>query len=471
LGLCEVVCSLADAVAAKYDNRSGWHNLLIHILRSAPICRDAGRLDAWDEAFRAAATGAISVKVAALTGGVMKSMFLNMLMKAMELLVVAALCGPAVLIYQSQAAQAPQDKPAVSQADDEESVAARGQEASQPRIWLLENRNEVTTIKPDGSDRRVLLVGQKMLRWVSPARRLVWFDGKDGRLPDPIPPLQPDGTQKRDGLTVHIRPFNDQPATPRQRQRIRQLIADLDSDAFTVREKASHDLAELGEVADADMRKALAGKTSAEARRRLQNLLEKLDAQSKNLGVPSVDHAFVARDGRTLLTRGRTFMDDAALIDAETGKRTPFKLPASIGWAVDLAPDRSWVLGLEAKKGVARLHKVPLHGGEPVLLTGRLFTSLGRISPDGERVVVTDGRGDLYVINVATQKATKLPAPKDAKRVWSWGEWSLDSQHLVCAWGEQFNGGKTRIAICDASGKEAKFILTADKCVVPIGWR
>jgi hypothetical protein len=52
MALCEVVGSLADAVAAKHDNRSGWHNLLIHILRAAPIYRDAGRLDAWDEAFR-----------------------------------------------------------------------------------------------------------------------------------------------------------------------------------------------------------------------------------------------------------------------------------------------------------------------------------------------------------------------------------------------------------------------------------
>jgi hypothetical protein len=52
LGLCEIVGSLADAVAAKHGNRSGWQDLLLHILRSAPGYRDAGRLDAWDEAFR-----------------------------------------------------------------------------------------------------------------------------------------------------------------------------------------------------------------------------------------------------------------------------------------------------------------------------------------------------------------------------------------------------------------------------------
>ncbi len=52
MGLCEVVGCLADAVAARHSDRRGWHNLLIHILRAAPIYRDAGRLDAWDEAFR-----------------------------------------------------------------------------------------------------------------------------------------------------------------------------------------------------------------------------------------------------------------------------------------------------------------------------------------------------------------------------------------------------------------------------------
>lgn len=52
MGLCEIVGSLADAVAATQDDRSGWQNLLLHILRSAPIYRDADRLDVWDEAFR-----------------------------------------------------------------------------------------------------------------------------------------------------------------------------------------------------------------------------------------------------------------------------------------------------------------------------------------------------------------------------------------------------------------------------------
>jgi hypothetical protein len=49
--LCESVALLADVVAAEYDSRSEWEDLLLHLLRSAPIYRDARRLDAWDMAF------------------------------------------------------------------------------------------------------------------------------------------------------------------------------------------------------------------------------------------------------------------------------------------------------------------------------------------------------------------------------------------------------------------------------------
>jgi hypothetical protein len=130
------------------------------------------------------------------------------------------------------------------------------------------------------------------------------------------------------------------------------------------------------------------------------------------------------------------------------------------------------VLAVECKEG-PRLHKVPQGGGKPVLLTGRLCTSLGRISPDGKRVLVTaweNGAGELYMIDVATQKATKVPAPA-GKYVWSWGEWSPDGRHLVCAWGERFDDGPTHVAVCGAGGKDAKVILTAQKSVLPIAWR
>lgn len=49
-----------------------------------------------------------------------------------------------------------------------------------------------------------------------------------------------------------------------------------------------------------------------------------------------------------------------------------------------------------------------------MLLTGRLYTSLGRISPDGKRILVTafeNAASELYNIDGATRKATKVPGP------------------------------------------------------------
>jgi RNA polymerase sigma factor (sigma-70 family) len=354
-------------------------------------------------------------------------------------------------------------------------VPGRGRQPKAPpggRIWLLEGRSAVASLRPDGSDRRTLLAGQGMLRWVSPAAKVVWFDGKDGRPPDPIPAPRPDGNPDRAGLTLHVRPLADKTADARQRREIGRLLADLGSERFSVREKASRGLADFGELAGPQLRRALAGAPPPEVRRRLERLLRRLAARARNLGIPSEDYTFFARDGRTLLTRGFATRR-SALVDAVTGERSPFTLPPGFEWAVDLAPDRSWVLALETKNG-PRLHKVPLRGGTPVLLTGRLYTSLGRISPDGRRVLVTayeKAASEVYVIEVATRKATKIPVPAGARRVWSWGEWSPDGRHLVCAWGERFGGGKTRVAVCDPGGREAHLILTAENCVLPIAWR
>jgi hypothetical protein len=59
--------------------------------------------------------------------------------------------------------------------------------------------------------------------------------------------------------------------------RLVQLIADIDNDEFTVREKATAELEELGELAAPSLRKALESDPSPEARRRLEKLLGKAD--------------------------------------------------------------------------------------------------------------------------------------------------------------------------------------------------
>jgi RNA polymerase sigma factor (sigma-70 family) len=59
-------------------------------------------------------------------------------------------------------------------------------------------------------------------------------------------------------------------------QRLQQRIADLDSDQFTVREKAREELEKLGELAEPALRTALNGQPSLEVRLRVERLLERL---------------------------------------------------------------------------------------------------------------------------------------------------------------------------------------------------
>lgn len=58
---------------------------------------------------------------------------------------------------------------------------------------------------------------------------------------------------------------------------IQQLIRDLDNDGFTVREKATAELGRLGEFAEPDLRRALRGPISPEARLRVERLLEQVE--------------------------------------------------------------------------------------------------------------------------------------------------------------------------------------------------
>lgn len=62
-------------------------------------------------------------------------------------------------------------------------------------------------------------------------------------------------------------------------QRLTRLIADLDSDDFKTRESASKELAMLGQSAEKALREELKGKPTLELRRRIQDLLAKLDGR------------------------------------------------------------------------------------------------------------------------------------------------------------------------------------------------
>lgn len=96
---------------------------------------------------------------------------------------------------------------------------------------------------------------------------------------------------------------------PASSERLARWIADLDSDRFELRERATRELEELGELAEAALRKLLAGKPSLEARRRAEGLLTKLRGPStsperlRSLRAVEVLEHIGTEPARQLLTR------------------------------------------------------------------------------------------------------------------------------------------------------------------------
>jgi hypothetical protein len=74
------------------------------------------------------------------------------------------------------------------------------------------------------------------------------------------------------------------PESARDVPRIRRLIADLDDDRFTVRERASRELAELGVLAEPNLRQALRDGGSAELTNRVEALLSALNPHALGPG-------------------------------------------------------------------------------------------------------------------------------------------------------------------------------------------
>jgi WD40 repeat protein len=70
------------------------------------------------------------------------------------------------------------------------------------------------------------------------------------------------------------------PVAAVENEKLTRLIAALDSDQFAARQKAAADLARLGELAEPALRKALAGNVSAEARKHLEELLDRVERRA-----------------------------------------------------------------------------------------------------------------------------------------------------------------------------------------------
>jgi RNA polymerase sigma factor (sigma-70 family) len=76
-------------------------------------------------------------------------------------------------------------------------------------------------------------------------------------------------------LRGHLRPVAAADA-----ERVKRLIADLDADAFAVRERATKELEKLGESIEPFLRQAVQGTPALELRRRVDRLLDKLTGDS-----------------------------------------------------------------------------------------------------------------------------------------------------------------------------------------------
>ncbi len=74
-------------------------------------------------------------------------------------------------------------------------------------------------------------------------------------------------------LKAHLHPVE-----PVRREQIDRWIADLDADAFEVRQKAAAELERLDQLAEAALRRALENKPTLEQRRRIEPMLAKLEA-------------------------------------------------------------------------------------------------------------------------------------------------------------------------------------------------
>jgi dipeptidyl aminopeptidase/acylaminoacyl peptidase len=68
------------------------------------------------------------------------------------------------------------------------------------------------------------------------------------------------------------------PAEGIDAERLAQLVSDLDSNVFKVRQKATNDLQELGDQAETVLRSALEGRPSPEMKQRVDRLLGKIDS-------------------------------------------------------------------------------------------------------------------------------------------------------------------------------------------------
>jgi hypothetical protein len=103
--------------------------------------------------------------------------------------------------------------------------------------------------------------------------------------------------------TLFLYVSRPRPAAPADARQVQRWIAELDSDDFKKREQAVRELEKEGPAAEATLRKALAARPTPEARKRLSDLLGRL--QGINLGVLEVPAGLKVQGLDELLERYR----------------------------------------------------------------------------------------------------------------------------------------------------------------------
>jgi RNA polymerase sigma factor (sigma-70 family) len=128
------------------------------------------------------------------------------------------------------------------------------------------------------------------------------------------------------------------PPPPPDPQRLSQLIADLASTTFAVRQKATEELEKVAKAAEAALGKALAQNPSLEVRRRLERLLERLKTPSGDelrqvRAIQALEYAGTPEAKRVLETLARRADGAPATREAQGSverllKQTPSAAPA-----------------------------------------------------------------------------------------------------------------------------------------------
>src|SRR5262249_25722995 len=111
-------------------------------------------------------------------------------------------------------------------------------------------------------------------------------------------------------LKEHLKPVK---ADPKQ---VAQLIEQLDNDDFAKREEAGEELDYFGKFIKGDMEKVVAGKTSAEVKKRVQDMLDRIASEA---AVPGVAPAITGNSVSVSNNNGKVTI----LIDGKPLKMTP----------------------------------------------------------------------------------------------------------------------------------------------------